>query len=264
MQRLWTPETLTLACLLAISVPLAAAFTDKAFPLLPSTALVTVAFWHFGRRKPRRSLIGYCLGAGALAGIVNAWVTLLLSGIFLYQDWIDLPIYFYAAPIAAIIGVVHGLAFLVPLRILRSDRSFRLAESIDRCLITNGAWGLFILCLGLSFCITLRDPSFTRFELVWTLGLPSLGLHALMLCVGLVRWAHRRLWLGRVAAGKIAGWRVCENQQFHAAQLEGLEIFGQPLFRTSDADALRVLVHEESSGSADTYRSPSPPKFLIV
>ncbi len=262
-----TPERLTLVSLLLVTVPVTAGLSFLFAPVvLPTTALVAYAFWHLGRPITQLGpMIVYCFAGGALAGVVNAWLTLLLWGLF-GAKWLFGDISAGASSVATLlgagVGLAYGTAYLLPMLIQISTRSLRRTEAIDRCLAGFGLWGLLVLLVGIRFAQAyLGDVD----EPVFVVALASAGVHASMFVAGILRWARRRSWLSRVEKGKVPGWLVCEQQRFHAAQLEGLEVFCKPLLERTRQNHLRVLARGQATATSEAYRKlPIAPKYLIV
>lgn len=170
-----------------------------------------------------------------------------------------------ASLIGAGVGLAYGTAFLLPMLIQVATRSLRRTEAIDRCLISYGMWGALVLFTAIAvayeYCDTTSDPM----DWVLTLTLGSIGVHASLFAVGILRWARRRVWLGRVEQGKVPGWLVCEQQRFQGAQLEGLEVFCKPLLDRTGGNSFRVLARGAATATSEAYRTlPIAPKYLIV
>lgn len=265
-----TPEGLTLLSLLSVTVPITLALSFMFAPVvLPSTVLIAYAFWHFGRRvtKPG-AMVAYCFAAGALAGVVNGWSTVifwaLFSGDQLFAhlgNTIGLVSFLGAG-----IGLAYGTAYLLPMLIQTSTRALRRAEAIDRCLIGYGVWGMLVLFLGLGATIHSHAGGLdSALDLAVFLALGSLALHASMFGLGVLRSSRRKWWLARVKQGKVPGWLVCEQERFHSAELAGLEVFCRPLFLPPYSDDLQVLARGELAETRDAYRTiPIAPRFLVV
>ena len=265
-------EALTLTSVFAVTVPVTLGLThEQASVLLPTTLVITCAFWGLGNRVTRPGrVIAYCLIAGAIAGVLNIWLSLFLW-LRLFMPgalrYIDADVSARITALGAMVGIAYGAVYLLPMLIRLSARSLRRSEGIDRCLIGYGAWGVLVLFLALRifFAFAFADTDFAHSNLVFGLALGGIGLHALMLSVGLVRWARRRWWLGRVVTGNVPGWLVCERQQFQQSDLEELEVFCKPLFNHTPPHKLRVLARGAATDPAETYRSgPLAPRFLIV
>lgn len=265
-----TPEGLTLSSLLLVTVPVTAGLSFMFAPVvLPTTVLVAYAFWHVGRRITRVGpMVVYCFAAGGLAGALNSWLTLLVWGLF-YGDWffqrIDGEVVSLTTLLGAGIGLAYGTAYLLPMLIQVSTRSLRRTEAIDRCLISYGSWGVVVLVAGLAVANEYEDATGQPIDLVVAVALASISVHASIFALGVLRWARRRSWLGRVKQGKVPGWLVCEQQRFHRAQLEGLEVFCKPLFGPTHADDFKVLARGTTTATSEAYRTvPIAAKYLIV
>ena len=90
-----------------------------AYYVVPSTTLFAYGFWRVGRRitRPSRMLL-YCLGAGGVAGILNACIPhclLAVSG----GGPIDFNVVVLglAARSGAKVGIAYGCAYLLPMLI---------------------------------------------------------------------------------------------------------------------------------------------------
>lgn len=261
-----TPEGLTLASLLAVTLPVTAALSFMLIPMvLPTTALVLYAFWHQGRHVTRvGEMIVYCFVAGALAGTVNSWLTMLLWGLFVggspfRQAGASLTL------IGACVGIAHGTAYLLPMLVQLSARSLRRAEGVDRCFICHGAWGVLVLGLGVAAACMAGGARENSVVLVFVVACAIAGLHAAMFVIGILRSARRRAWLARVVRRKVPGWLVCERHQFTPAEIKGLEVFCKPLFAPANASDYRVLARRGKTSGRGAYRTaPLTAKFLIV
>lgn len=84
LDRVCTPDRITLGSLLVVTLTVTAGVTYIYLPLvLPGTAVVVVAFWHFGRRITRAgALVKYCFAAGPVAGVLNSWICALMMAVF--------------------------------------------------------------------------------------------------------------------------------------------------------------------------------------
>ena len=271
LDRVCTPERVTLVSLLVVTLTVTAGLSYIYFPLiLPGTALVAVGFWHFGRRITRAgALVKYCFAAGPVAGILNGWISIVMMLLFNRGDMamnLDSSAFGLVTVAGAGLGIAYGAAYLVPMLDQLHARFLRRTEGVDRCLVVCGLWGAFVPLASLSAAQThlgTLGPS----DGVLAAAFVGAGLHIAMFTLGTLRWARRRLWLARVVRGKVPGWQVCEQQHFQPEQLEKLERFCQPLFTGRPNGESRVLARGAATASAagETYRSvPIAPKFLIV
>ncbi|HEU5075915.1 MAG TPA: hypothetical protein VFU02_17095 [Polyangiaceae bacterium] len=264
-----TPEGVTLASLLAVTLPVTAALSFMLVPVvLPTTGLVAYAFWHHGRRVTQvGTMIVYCFAAGALAGALNSCLTLLLWGLFVGGSLFRHmgAAFGSALLLGAGVGIAHGTAYLLPMLVQLSARSLRRVEGVDRCLISHGSWGVVVLGLAIAAASAVADVREDWLVPVLVVTFACAGLHAAMLVVGTLRSARRRAWLARVVRGKVPGWLVCEQHQFAPAELEGLELFCKPLFAPASASEYRVLARRGKTGPRNAYRTaPITAKFLIA
>lgn len=262
-----TPEGLTLASLLLVTLPVTLGLSFMFAPvLLPSTALVAYAFWHLGRRvaKPG-TMIVYCFGAGTFAGVLNGWLTVSFWALFFREDLSQsIRAFDIATLVGGAVGLLYGTAYLLPMLVQLSARSVRRTEALDRCLISFGLWGTLVLCLGIAAAYAYEHPLENPVEMAFVVSLASIGGHTCMLSLGVLRWARRRAWLTRVARGQVPGWLVCERQRFHQADLEQLEVFCKPLFGPKNTAGFRVLARGEQLELGDAYRNaPIAPMFLV-
>lgn len=267
LDRVSTPDRITLGSLLVVTLTVTAGVTYIYLPLvLPGTAVVAVAFWHFGRRITRAgALVKYCFTAGPLAGVLNSWISALMMAVFNRGDMamhMDANTFGLMTVLGACVGFAYGAAYLVPMLDQRSARSLRRTEGVDRSLVCCGLWGVFVPLAALSAAQTHLGALGPR-DSVLAAAFAGVGGHLAMFITGTLRFARRRLWLARVRRGKVAGWHVCEPERFHRAELERLERFCQPLF-VEAPDTPRVLARSIAA-AGEAYRSvPVAPKFLVV
>ena len=264
-----TPEGVTLASLLAVTLPITAAMSFMLVPVvLPTTALVAYAFWHQGRRvRTLGGMVVYCFAAGALAGALNSCLTMLLWGLCVGGSLSrHVGAAFGSATVIGVcVGIAHGTVYLLPMLVQLSARSLRRTEGVDRCLISHGSWGMLVLAVGIAAPFTVVDALENSLVLVLVVAFASGGLHAAMFLVGTLGWARRRAWLARVVRGQVPGWLVCEQHQFTPAELEGLEVFCKPLFGPASASNYRVLARCGKIAAREAYRTaPITAEFLIV
>jgi hypothetical protein len=265
-----TPEGLTLTSLLLVTVPVTAGLSIMFAPVvLPTTVLVAYAFWHFGRRITQVGpMIVYCFAIGGLAGAVNSWLSLLVWGLFYggaFVRYIDGDAIGLATLFGAGVGLAYGTGYLLPMLIQVATRRLRRTEAIDRCLIGYGAWGVSVLVASICVASDYEGATGKPIDLAVAVALASISVHAALFAIGILRWARRRSWLSRVEQGKVPGWLVCEQHRFHQAQLEGLEVFCKPLFRTTHADRFKVLARSSATRTSEAYRTvPVAAKYLVV
>lgn len=263
-QLSWTGQHVTGLSLLLVSIPVTASWSTVAAPLVvPATALVAAAFWHLSRTitSPGR-LFGYCVLGGAIAGAINGALCMSIVAIFsagpVLSSLVGVPL---AAVIGVLFGVGYGLGFWPALAVQISAHGMRRRESVERCLIGCGLWGAAVGSLG--WLINMRPLGYSGYdhhELIRAAWVAVTLAHALALLAGLIPWAGRRLWLRRVARGKVEGWLLCSPDDFRANQLEELPIFAKPLLTPSRP--ARVLAHGRSR---DVYRAEGPePRYLVL
>jgi len=262
----WSVEGVTLTSLLAVTASVTAGVTFFLAPVVvPCTAIVAYGFWRMGRRITQpASMVLYCVGGGAVAGAANVCLMLVASslfpgGEFLWRLGVQL---LGLALLGAAVGVAYGFAYVLPILTQLSARSLRRPEGVDRCLVRYGLWGVIVLGLGFSLLVVFPGAEEAMHDVVFVIAGASFVLHAWMLLIGTLRWARRRAWLARVSRGMVPGWLVCDPQRFDAAELEGLQVFSNPLFTRPPAKRRRVLAWGDGT---DAYRStPLTPKYLVV
>jgi hypothetical protein len=258
----WSGQHVVLVSLLIVCVPVTASWsTLVAVLVVPVTLVVAVGFWHASRRRVGFwSLVRYSVVGGAISGAIDAGlcysVVLGFSHGSLIRTAFNFPI---AGLVGVLLGVAYGLGFLPLLLLQASIRGLLRTEGIDRCLIGCGLWGLVVGQLGFNV-----QPHLSRFifEIQPALNLSWAAMsfiHGLMLALGFIPWAGRRLWLQRVASGKVPGWQLCSVDDFGAGAVAALPLFCKPL--VARAKRARVLAR---SRSGDVYRGETlEPKYLV-
>jgi hypothetical protein len=262
-QLSWTGQHVTCLSLLLVSIPVTASWATLAAPVIvPSTVLVAAAFWHLSRTIPRLSrLFAYCTLGGAAAGAINAGICMSIVTIFSgpsFSSLVGIPM---AAIIGLFFGVGYGLGFWPALAMQVSAHGMRRPEGVERCLIGCGLWGATVC--GLGYLINARPLGFSGYdhhELIRFAWLAVTLVHTLALLAGLIPWATRRLWLRRVARGKVDGWLLCSPDDFRPNHLDELPIFAKPLLTPSRPP--RILAHGRTR---DVYRAEGPePRYLVL
>lgn len=259
----WSGQHVVLVSLLLVCVPVTASWsTLVAVLVVPVTLVVAVGFWHASRRRVGVwSLVRYSVVGGAIGGAIDASICYSLVLYFgegsLIRTAFNFPV---AGLVGVFIGVAYGLGFLPLLLLQASARGLLRTEGIDRCLIGCGLWGLAMNQLGLvvleEYLPHLSTTIQPALVAAWWLVARA---HGLMLVLGFVPWAGRRLWLRRVASGKVRGWRLCSVDDFGTGAVAALPVFCKPLI--ARARRARVLAQ---SRSGDVYRGETlDPKYLV-
>ena len=250
-----------LASMLLVAAPATANWSTLiAVLVVPLTLLVATGFWYASRRQVGfRRIAGYCVLGGALGGALDA--SLCYSALRSFDDG-SLIATAFSFPIVGVVGVFTGIAYglgFLPLLLLQaSARGMRRTEAVDRCLIGCGLWGLAASQLGAGLQPRLSLFSF-EMQPMLSMSWSAVAIaHGVMLVLGFIPWAGRRVWLQRVVSGKIQGWQLCSVDDFGAA-VATLPVFCKPLIPR--ARKARVLVR---SRTGDVYRGEVlEPKYLV-
>jgi hypothetical protein len=241
----------------ATSPPTLAVFAGNASTLawvamLTWTALLAwlVARWALSARALAGALVRV-LGGGVLAGWLNSVLCFLACVALTPQFARDyagslsvLPIVVvFGLPIGGSIGLVYGLAFVIPVLVTRKKSSRPGPDAADRSLLGVGIWAA-VLTLGTGLAI-LPDPGRLGLHgyLAWLCTVLPLGVGGLAAGTAVLAFrglCRRRRWLRRVRAGSVPGWVVSSLDAWRGDELRGVE----SLLPTRFPDAVLASVVE--------------------
>ncbi len=142
---------------------------------------------------------------------------------------------------SGVVGLAFGAACLVPAREVVEARRFPAASTGDVQIVNTSAWLVIVCTLAASFA-----RSLDALHIAGAIGLGA----ALTGSLAAARWSLRRRWLGSVARGSVADWRL-EHADASASPLPVVELLGA-------MGSAQVLVWRDGQRTS-AYRSPDRP-----
>jgi hypothetical protein len=192
--------------------------------IVATTLALSVILAHYAICSERLTTL-WCVMGGPCFGALNAGCSLALIGVAdgqLEQALIalllgsTLGIVYWGGPL----GLVYGLAYLVPLRSAVEARQFPSYDGAASVLRKSGAW-LVVLGLALVGWWVLFDSGIGKGDHVWERGssvaqaYAAAGLPIVALLLGSAMWAlgtlrrrARHRFVERVRQGHVPGWKV--------------------------------------------------------
>ena len=214
-------------------------------PTMLSTAALSIACARRVIARPSGQLFLDACRFGALLGAFNPLGSGCLLVLFWElgggSQWLEYLAFamilgIAMLPVGAVFGVLFGALYYVPLRAAARAREAPAHDDAEKTLTTCGAW---LTCVAVP-CAAIPFPDWFR------LGAALAALAGIAcFAAGIVCSRSRRAWLGAVARGKIAGWRI--DQTAREDELEPL----LPFRRTRVEDYSAVLL-------ADPELAPTP------